>query len=158
VAKTLWLLRHAKAVSSAGGSDFERPLSDEGRAQAKRLGERVKDQNITFDIVLSSPAVRARETAEVVLQVAGLQVLITYDDRIYEANSPKLQDVISEIDDAKDMTLVVGHNPAIEELLQFLTRQSKHMGTAALAKIISEETSWRQLTQTTSHLDWLAST
>src|SRR6266550_5763363 len=101
--KTLFLLRHAKAVSSSAGlRDFDRSLSDQGREQAERLGKYLQQQNIGPDLVLCSTALRARETTELVLTAAGFTCEVRYDLRIYEASVQQLLEVISEIEEGKN--------------------------------------------------------
>jgi phosphohistidine phosphatase len=157
--RTLWLLRHAKALAAPdGGHDLDRALSEDGRAQAKQLGARIKKDGVSFDLVLSSPALRARETAELVLQTANMPINIRYDQRIYDAADARpLLDLITEIADEHKTVLLVGHNPTIEELLRLLTKQMKHLSTASLAKITSKAQNWQQLAETTLHLESLTS-
>ena len=85
--KTLFLLRHAKAQDAApGSSDLDRTLNERGRQEAQAIGKYLKKQNVTFDLVLCSPAVRARETAELVIAAVEIAVTVQYDQRIYEAS------------------------------------------------------------------------
>ncbi|HET6890703.1 MAG TPA: histidine phosphatase family protein, partial [Pyrinomonadaceae bacterium] len=91
--KTLFLLRHAKASPIvAGMSDFERPLHDDGKKAAELIGQLLSSRGVTLDLILSSPAVRARETIELVLEAARLEVEIRYDQSIYEAGPDQLLD------------------------------------------------------------------
>jgi phosphohistidine phosphatase len=154
--KTVLLLRHAKSSwSNANLLDFERPLNDRGRAAAKRIGGYVARHKLNPDLVLSSPAVRARETADLVLKSAKLQVELRQDERIYEAGPQRLLEVISQIDEDKKTVLLVGHNPGLEELLQLLTGHEAHMPTAALAKIKIVVKTWDYVLQEKGKLEWL---
>ena len=105
--------------------------------------------------MISSPALRARETTEIILSSAGLKPEVHYDERIYEADLPRLLRVIAGIENEKDAALLVGHNPGLEELLQFLTGQSRRMPTAALAKITIESHKWSRVGEGEASLDWL---
>jgi len=154
--KTVLLLRHAKSSwSNANLLDFERPLNDRGRAAAKRIGQHIAKHKLNPDLVLSSPAARARETADLVLKSAKLQVELRQDERIYEAGSLRLLEVISQIDEDKKNVLLVGHNPGIEELLRLLTDHEAHMSTAALAKIKIAVKTWDNVLQEKGKLEWL---
>ena len=156
--KTLLLLRHAKSISTEGKfADFDRPLSDRGREEARRIGRYIKQQTIQLDFVLSSPAVRARETTESVLQFAELRSEARYEDRIYEATPFSLTEVVSQVDDDRKRVLLVGHNPAMEELLGLLTGHPNHMSTAALAEIEVETENWNALAESTCKLVWMIS-
>ena len=154
--KNLFLLRHAKAVSSTAGlRDFDRSLSAQGREQAERLGKYLKQQNIGFDLVLSSTALRARETTELVLTAAGSMSEVRYEQGIYEASAQQLLELVSEIEDVKKEVLLVGHNPGIEELLKRLTGRFETMGTSTLAKIVVGGSEWIEAATENRDLNWL---
>jgi|SRR5882724_1371939 len=134
--KTLFLLRHAKAEDGGGGlPDFDRALNDRGTKEARAVGIFIRKQNVRLDLVLSSSAVRARETTELVLSSGGLSLDVRYDQRIYEGGSLCLLEVISQLEDEMSTVLMVGHNPGLEELLSLLTNRSEHLATGTLAKI-----------------------
>lgn len=154
--KILFLLRHAKAAPSSDSlQDFDRSLSDEGRRQAERVGKYLKEQNVDLDLVLSSTALRARETTELVLKAAQWVTEVRYDQRIYEASRQQLLEVVSEIERHKSKVLLVGHNPALEELLQRLTDHFGNMATGSLAKIDLSVSEWSEAADHKAHLDWL---
>jgi phosphohistidine phosphatase len=154
--KTLFLLRHAKSVPTSGGlRDFDRALNDQGRRQAERVGKYLKQQNIVLDLVLSSTALRARETTGLVLTAAECVAEVRYDQRVYEASWQQLLEVISEIGEDKSGVLLVGHNPGLEELLQHLTDGSEPLGTSTLAKIDFKVSEWTRVAHQKGHLDWL---
>jgi phosphohistidine phosphatase len=154
--KNLFLLRHAKAVSSnAGLRDFDRSLSPQGREQAERVGKYLKQQNIGFDLVFSSTALRARETTELVLTPAGSTSEVRYEQRIYEATAQQLLELVSEIEDEKKEVLLVGHNPGIEELLKRLTGRFETMGTSTLGKIAVGRSEWIEAASENRDLNWL---
>ena len=154
--KILFLLRHAKAVSSGDSlRDFDRSLSDQGRKQAERIGKYLKEQNIGLDLVLSSTALRARETTELVLTAAECISQVRYDQRMYEASRQQLLEVVSEIEEDKNQVLLVGHNPGLEELQQRLTGRFESMGTGTLAKIAFGASEWAEAAAANSDLNWL---
>ena len=154
--KTLFLLRHAKSVPGTGNlRDIDRSLNDHGRGQAERVGKYLKQQNIVPDLVLSSTALRARETTELVLTAADCGVEVRYDPRIYDASRQQLLEVISEIGEDKSVVLLVGHNPGFEELLNHLTDRFAPMATATLAKIYLTASEWAKVTEHGGELGWL---
>jgi phosphohistidine phosphatase len=153
--KTLFLLRHAKSVPASDGvRDFDRPLNDQGRRQAEHVGKYLKQQKIVLDLVLSSGAVRARETTELVLAAAECVVEVRYDHKIYEASRQQLQEEIADIGEDKSSVLLVGHNPGLDELLRHLTDHSWPMKTATLAKIELAASEWNKTSAEKGHLDW----
>jgi phosphohistidine phosphatase len=154
--KTLFLLRHAKSSwKDSILQDFDRPLNGRGRKAGELVGAFLRKQRLTPDLVLSSPAVRARETVEIVLKAAKLSVELRFDQRIYEAGPLRLLEVISQIDEHKNAVLIVGHNPGIEELLEVLTGQLERINTGTLAKIDLSTTKWSKTLEGKGSLDWL---
>jgi phosphohistidine phosphatase len=154
--QTLFLLRHAKALPSIGAlQDFDRPLNDQGRTQARRTGNYFKEQKFDLDLVLSSSALRARETTELFLKAAGRVTEVHYEQRIYEASRYQLIEVLTDIERDKANVLLVGHNPGLEELLQHVTGRLESMSTGTLAKIDFEAADWTDPAKMKGHLDWL---
>jgi phosphohistidine phosphatase len=144
--KTLLLLRHARPAStSPNGRDFDRPLTDVGRAAARRVGQLLRQKEIKPEVVFSSPAARARETADLVCEAAGLSTQIRFDARIYEASSEELLQIVSEAEDGAETLLLVGHNPGLAELIALLTGESAGMSPATLARIDLDIDAWSTL-------------
>ncbi len=129
-------MRHAKASpSTAGIADVDRPLLDEGRDAAARVGAFLKREKLTVDVALSSSAIRAQETIESVLRSAGIALKVRTDQRIYDGGSLRLLEVLSEVDDNLKTVLLVGHNPVLEDLVQHLTEESVHLSPATLTQV-----------------------
>jgi phosphohistidine phosphatase len=154
--KTLLLLRHAKAENgSAGLPDVDRTLNDRGRRDAQAVGAFIRKQNLALDLVLSSSAKRARETTDLVLASADLEVEKRYEQDLYEASPLRLVEVISQIEEERSRVLLVGHNPGMEELLRLLTDRVEQMATATLAKIDLKAASWSKVLEDKGSLDWI---
>src|SRR6266850_2830184 len=152
----LFLLRHAKAVPVTGSlQDFDLPLNDQGRTQAIRRGNYFKEQKFDLDLVLSSTALRARETTQLFLDAAEYVTEVRYDQRIYEASRYQLTEVLAEIERDKSNVLLVGHNPGLEELLQHVTGRLESMSTVTLAKIDLKAADWTDPAEMKGRLDWL---
>ncbi len=141
--KTLFLLRHAKTEHAAPGiEDFDRKLTPQGSADGLRVGAYLKQCEPTVEQIISSPAIRARETTELVKQAAGLDLEVQYDRRMYEADPQLMLDIVSEGDAALSCILLVGHNPAMEDFLRGLTGQLVSLSAGSLAQVESPETNW----------------
>jgi len=154
--KTLWLLRHAKSVKNDGTLvDFDRSLNDRGKDDAKLIGDFLGDQKILPDLVLSSPAKRARRTTELVLNAADWNRKAEFDERIYDASLYKLLNVVSEIDVSNDVVMLVGHNPGFEELLAALTGEIARLPTCAVAAIELQINDWAKAGVRAGKLKWL---
>lgn len=154
--KKLLLLRHAKSsLDGANLPDFERPLNERGRRDAPLVGRFIREQRLRPEIVIASPAQRARETAALVLEAYGIETEIRYDERIYEAGVGNLLEVISEIDGGKTEIMLVGHNPGMEYLIEHLTGETRPVATAALASIILNAERWGEAIERGGQLEWL---
>jgi len=116
----LHLLRHAHAGDPAGwqGPDAARPLSDKGRAQAERLGSFLADIAFRTDAIITSPKLRAAQTAQIVAGYLG--VAVTEDERL--AAALDLERIEAVLADARnpERPVLVGHDPDFSELLGLL--------------------------------------
>lgn len=154
--KTLLLLRHAKSSwKDSAIQDFDRPLNGRGKKAAETIGRFIRNKRIAPDLLLSSPAVRARETIEIVIKTAKLRSELRYDERIYEASPQRLLEVVSQIEEERKIVLMVGHNPGMEELLKLLTDRAEHMATGTLARINLKVASWDQVLEDKGVLEWI---
>jgi len=151
--KTLFILRHAKSSwDNAALSDFERPLNERGLKAAPLMGDVMKKNRFQPELILSSPARRAEQTAALIKQSAGIGGAIRFDERIYEASPARLLEVISEQNEKTESVLLVGHNPGLEGLIRALTGELHPMPTAALAVIDLEINRWSNIISSTNRL------
>jgi phosphohistidine phosphatase len=134
--------------------DFERPLKGRGRDAAEQMGRFLASKKVNVGALISSPSVRTRQTIDVVLRHVELGVEPQFDQRIYEASLSALVQVLTEISDDTKAAMLVGHNPGMEEMLAFLTRESRHMPTCALAKISIAGSSWKEAQRGAGKLEW----
>ena len=136
--KSLTLFRHAKTErDSDSGRDFDRRLMVRGQDDSKRVGKEISDLGLAFDLVLSSPAARAAETAE----LAGLSP--RYDQRIYDASTGELLAIAQQASDEINRLAMVGHNPGFERLASKLLGGGIEMPTGSLVEIALPIDSWR---------------
>lgn len=141
--RTLLLLRHAKSSwDNPSLRDFDRPLSPRGYRDAPRIGKELKRRGQMPDLVLSSPATRARQTIEAVLDAAGADITPQFDESIYAASSAELMRLVRRLPDQHSVVMLVGHNPGFEDLLSRLTGSYEHMPTASLACIELKSDRW----------------
>lgn len=162
--RTLLILRHAKSDrDGAPGDDFSRPLARRGRRDAPRMGRWLEARGPAPDFVLSSPALRARETAEAVATVLGVPAArIQYDDRLYLATCETLLAVLAGCPARTRTLLLVGHNPGLEELLDYLCAEppprnaaGKLLTAGALARLTLRQ-DWKKLEARSAELLELA--
>ena len=154
--KTLLLLRHAKSSwKDTSVKDFDRPLNQRGLKAAPAIGRLMRKRKLQPELVLSSPAERARQTTQLMLEAAGLKTEVRYDERIYEASAARLFEIVSQIDEEAGMVMMVGHNPGFEELLEALTGEARSLSTAALACIELDSEKWSKVKAGENRLAWL---
>ena len=128
--KSLTLFRHAKTErESSTGRDFDRRLNERGRKDAPRIGEELRKLDLEFDLVLSSPAARAAETA----QLAGLSP--RFDQRIYDASAGELLAIAQQADNQVERLMMVGHNPGFDRLASRLVGSNVEMPTGSVIEI-----------------------
>lgn len=137
--KSLTLFRHAKTErDSATGRDFDRKLNERGRFDATRMGKEIRATGIEFDQIVSSPAYRAVETAELAL------LSPRFDERIYNASIGQLLAIVQEADEKVGRLMLVGHNPSFERLASRLVGEEIEMPTGALVEIDLPADHWRE--------------
>jgi len=123
----LYIMRHAKSDwSGPQTSDFERPINKRGTRNAMRIGEWMNENNHIPQKIISSPALRAKETIELVTEQISKFNLedLTYEDELYLAGFTQLIEFINTYKDKVQSLMLVGHNPGIENLVNYLCDKS----------------------------------
>ena len=152
MSRELLILRHGKSDWDAGTDDFHRPIKDRGKRSAQRIGTWLLKQRLVPDHVVSSPAERAIETARKACKAMGLGAdVIVENPAIYLASRRELVQVLNGCPSAACRVMIVGHNPGLEDLLQYLAggriplpEDGKLLPTATLARLGMPE-SWQTL-------------
>ena len=115
--KTILLLRHAKSDwGDPELTDFDRPLAKRGQKDAPLMGEVVKQLEHVPDLILSSPALRAQETAELVAEACGYKKSIEWVETFYTGGCDDSLTTLQGLPASIERVMVIGHNPTIEEL------------------------------------------
>ena len=121
----IFILRHGVAVErgTAGFErDADRPLTAKGERRMERIVDAMEAMDLSFDVILSSPYVRARQTAEIVARGLGLKKKLEFtDDLTPGGESRALVTALNRRDPRPDSVLLVGHEPYLSELLSTLT-------------------------------------
>lgn len=135
----LYIMRHAKSDWETSTSDFDRPVNARGNKSAIRMGQWMSENNYIPEKIISSPAVRAKQTIELVVdQIEEKDKKeISYEEDLYLANLDSLLENIALYKSNVSSLMLVAHNPGLEELVYFLDSDSgsqyKSMSTANLA-------------------------
>jgi len=120
--RTITLIRHAKSSwADPSLPDFERSLNKRGFTDAPKVGDALKEKGLNFDLILCSDANRARQTLSLLQQEAGFdEDIVEYRHDLYCASAEHLLACITELDDAISNVALVGHNPGMEDLANYL--------------------------------------
>ncbi len=173
--KTLLLLRHAKSSwSEPGSKDFDRPLKGKGFEDAALIGGHLLASGCVPDVIISSPALRARQTAEAVANsvansvanavanaVAGANTRVpgdapklSFDKSLYEAPTEAILQVARSAGEDPDVLMLVGHNPSMQlAALKFcgegapalLAEMLRGFPTTGLARFTFRAAGWRDI-------------
>jgi phosphohistidine phosphatase len=146
--KTLLLLRHAKSSwNQPELNDHDRPLNKRGKKEAPRVGSFLKANDLVPDMILSSTARRAHDTAQAVADESGFEGHIDLYQDLYLSDTACYLDILRRLPDDANRVLVVGHNPDLDELLTLLTDVTEHMTTAALAQVDLPISRWEEINE-----------
>lgn len=143
--KTLLILRHAKTQPDAPHGDRARKLKERGHRDAAAIGAYVRGQVGTPDAIVTSDAIRARQTAEIIAAELGFDQPLTIEPRIYAADVETLLDVVRQLPGEADTVILVGHNPGFEELTASLSGHDEdevRLPTAAVARLELDLPRW----------------
>lgn len=154
--KTLFILRHAKSSwDNADLADFDRPLNSRGLRAATFIGNFIYENKIQPNLILSSPAKRAKQTIVLVKETALLERKLRYEEKIYEASPLTLLHILSEVEDKNETIMLVGHNPGLEGLIKLLTGEEPTMPTAGFAKVNLNIEKWSDVATNCGQLESL---
>jgi phosphohistidine phosphatase len=159
------LLRHAKSDwSQAGQRDHDRPLAGRGRKVAPQIGTYMARHELLPERVICSPAVRTRQTWDLVVAALPKPLPVTFERRLYEADPEDIIEVIRETEREIHSLLVIGHNPGLHEAANLLVaagdldareRLKEKLPTAGLAVIDFAFDTWSRLHPDCGRLDRL---
>ncbi len=152
MSRTLYLMRHAEAAAKeARQEDKSRELTQSGVKDALHTGAWLREQNTNWDLIVSSSAIRAEQTALMVAEGMKLDhPRIVLEDVLFDASVRQLLDYVNNIEDAYQSVLIVGHNPAISYLAEYLTKADiGDMAPGAVVIIRFELSSWKLVSENT---------
>lgn len=119
----LYLIRHAIAVDEGTLEieDSQRPLTDKGRKKMRQIAKGLHALGVEFDLILSSPYIRAQETAEILADVFKLKKKLIFSESLIPEAEPGK--IIAEINESHtvDAIAIVGHEPHLSALIGLLT-------------------------------------
>jgi phosphohistidine phosphatase len=162
---TLSLLRHAKSSwDNPGAKDFDRPLAKRGETAAPRMGAFMGKHGIAPELILCSPAVRARQTLDLVLPHLAGTPTVEYEEAFYLAAPTVLLGRVRKIGAKVHHVMIVGHDPGMQELAmglsgtgdaETLAALAHKFPTAGLAVIRFKAREWSKIGPAKGHLELL---
>ena len=140
------MLRHAKSSwQDESLPDHDRPLNPRGERDAPRIGRLLREEDLLPEMALCSTAARARSTLELALEAAAWRCELRFSPALYAASPEEILAVLAEAPARVARTLVVGHNPGLEQLVRELTGEAVTLPTAALAALDCDCATWSRL-------------
>ena len=144
--KKLLLMRHAKSSwKDSDVPDHDRSLKKRGQKDAEKMGKLLKSKKIVPDLIISSTAIRAEKTAEILAKACKYDNEIIFCDSLYMAEPADILKVIKEHAKKQKCLLVIGHNPGMEAFLQILTGKVESLSTASIAYLGAKIDNWEEL-------------
>jgi phosphohistidine phosphatase len=142
--KSLYLLRHAKAESATlQFSDEDRALTPKGVDDAKKLATKLVKKDIEFDLILTSPAIRAITSAQIIANRLDQKQSLRVEKKLYQADCTTLLAIVGKLHKKIKSILLVGHNPALEDFAAYMTGESVSMQTCSLIEFTFELKDWK---------------
>lgn len=116
--KTIYLIRHAKSSwSEIGMSDFDRPLNKRGKKDLPFMAKRLKEFGIKPDLILSSPAKRAKKTTKEIAQTIGYdEKKVVYQEALYDSSYTNYRYLLDSLDEDINSIFIIGHNPTLTDV------------------------------------------
>ncbi len=143
--KKLFIIRHAKSDQSFFGNDFERPLNERGKADAPVMAKRLLEKIGNPDALVSSPAARAKRTAELFAETLHIPSKeIVFISALYHAQAEVFYEVVTGLPDEQETVAVFSHNPGITNFVNSLDSgiQLDNMPTCAIFAVSADIKSW----------------
>ncbi len=156
--KTIFLLRHAKSAwGTPGLADIDRPLAERGRRTAPRMARVLSAPKWMPDAIITSPALRAQQTAQLVADAIGFSGELRLDERLYPGDAPAFFAVLRGLPPSVTRPLLVGHNPAMEAIAAALSQSAAEnfkIPTAGLLCFDVHCADWGRLVPGDGRLRW----
>ncbi|MCT7553417.1 SixA phosphatase family protein [Aliarcobacter butzleri] len=152
--KKLILIRHAKSDwSNPFLDDFLRPLNKRGKKNAPLMAKVLKEKNIRPDLIISSPSIRTKQTLEYFIKELNYNDEVKLEESIYEAPYENLLKVIKDIPNIHKTVFLMGHNPGLCDLTNFLVDKNfENIPTCGIVEIDFNAKSWQDISKENSNL------
>ncbi len=155
--KKIILIRHGKSGwDSPWLSDHDRPLAERGIIDVPQMARKLQEKGIMPDLIVSSTALRAADTARLTAAVFGYpESAIVVEKSLYHASPEQLLEVIRSQSEAIQTLVLVGHNPGLTELIQELGCRLDNLPTAGQYVCTLSDTLWANFTPEKMSTEWI---
>lgn len=146
--KTLTIFRHAKSSwEFTDFQDHERPLLPKGEKRTKKSCSWLSENQITPDLIVTSPAVRADQTARIILKLMDLQIPIQLNSSLYPGTEEQIIETIEDIPNKYHHVFIVGHNPGVTDVANFFLKDEiiEWMPTSGFATLQFDTDDWAKI-------------
>ena len=145
--KIIYLVRHAKSSwADPGLMDIERPLNNRGKQDAPFMAKKLKEIELDIDLLVTSPARRARKTAKIFSIEFFKETRPQIDENLYHASAEDIMTVIKELDNSLSKVAIFGHNPGFTYLANYFSEDYiANVPTCGIVGIQFHEDSWANL-------------
>jgi len=148
--KTLLIMRHAKSSwKEQELPDHDRPLKKKGRKDVANMAKILKKKALVPDLILSSPAIRAKDTAKLMVEKLNFKGKLEIVENFYMAEPETYIQKIATVSGKVENLLIIGHNPGLEGLVMTLGDKIVSLPTGSIAKIYLFIDKWSELTTET---------
>jgi phosphohistidine phosphatase len=143
--RELILIRHTKSPQNVFIPDFERPIKEDRAEDAKTMGKELKSLGLNADKFISSPALRTKQTAELIAdELKYGRENIVFDMRLYESSPAEYLKVVHETSEKIKALVLVGHNPSITEFANiFCGNKFDEIPTTGVVWMEFDSEDWR---------------
>ena len=153
--KYITFIRHSKSEGIVSEqSDFDRDLNERGKRVAPKMGRKLKELNLNPNKIYCSSAKRAIETSNLLIEQLDYSLgEVNFVDDLYEASVRTLLDFINKLDDQFHDVVIVGHNPSITYLVEYLTGEPiDNVPTTGVVRVSFSFDEWKLISQKTAEL------
>lgn len=150
--KTLYIVRHAKSSWDFPGlADHERPLMEKGKKRTRKIIEYLRQKEVRPDLIISSSALRARETAQYIASGLGIEKdEIKIESGLYHTDADSIFNQFEDLSESYQSVMLVGHNPALTNFVNiFLSPPIDWLPTSAVVAIDFQTSDWEDLKSAT---------
>ncbi|OFZ06856.1 MAG: hypothetical protein A3D92_04650 [Bacteroidetes bacterium RIFCSPHIGHO2_02_FULL_44_7] len=158
IERTVVLIRHAKSSwDNPDLADFDRPLNERGHTDAPFMATQLALQGLHFDAIIASPSKRTTETlSNIVQELKYPDNKIVWDSSIYHSSTENLLQILRELDDSIKTVALVGHNPSMTSLANYLQSDTliENVPTCGIVRVRVNLSKWAELQHQKAQLEF----